>query len=141
MVTIDEPHQIGNFADFCNDCGNCDVFCPEDGGPYVLKPRFFGSREEWQGSPLLDGFFLGRTADSEIVLGRFTGEPYEVSVTGGTATYSGRGFDLTFDLSDPIHTLRGSAEVTVDLTWFEIMNALRLAILSRDDVNYVNSLL
>jgi putative selenate reductase len=33
--TIGHEHQIANYADFCNDCGNCDVFCPEDGGPYI----------------------------------------------------------------------------------------------------------
>ena len=38
-----KPTQIAIFADACNDCGNCDVFCPEDGGPYIEKPRFFGS--------------------------------------------------------------------------------------------------
>jgi putative selenate reductase len=37
------PRVIGNVADLCNDCGNCDVFCPEDGGPQRLKPRFFAS--------------------------------------------------------------------------------------------------
>ena len=47
-LTLERKHQIGNFADFCNECGNCDVFCPEDGGPYVLKPRFFGSLESWR---------------------------------------------------------------------------------------------
>ncbi|MCL4814950.1 MAG: glutamate synthase, partial [Vicinamibacteraceae bacterium] len=47
-LTIAEPHQIGNVADFCNDCGNCDVFCPEDGGPYIVKPRFFRTREGWE---------------------------------------------------------------------------------------------
>ena len=43
-----ERQQIGNFQDFCNDCGNCDTFCPEDGGPYREKPRFFGSLEVWR---------------------------------------------------------------------------------------------
>jgi putative selenate reductase len=47
-LSLDEAHQIGTFADFCNDCGNCDVFCPEDGGPYVVKPRFFGSEGAWR---------------------------------------------------------------------------------------------
>ena len=28
-----KPTQIAIFADACNECGNCDVFCPEDGGP------------------------------------------------------------------------------------------------------------
>ena len=27
-------HQLANYADACNECGNCDVFCPEDGGPF-----------------------------------------------------------------------------------------------------------
>ena len=43
-----ERHQIANFQDFCNDCGNCDTFCPEDGGPYLEKPRFFGSLAAWR---------------------------------------------------------------------------------------------
>ena len=43
VMKIEETHQIANFADACNDCGNCDVFCPEDGGPYLEKPRFFRS--------------------------------------------------------------------------------------------------
>ncbi|NNE09003.1 MAG: glutamate synthase, partial [Gemmatimonadetes bacterium] len=47
-IVLNEKHQIANFADFCNECGNCDIFCPEDGGPYIIKPRFFGSGEDWR---------------------------------------------------------------------------------------------
>jgi putative selenate reductase len=43
VFKVEKGHQLANFADCCNDCGNCDVFCPEDGGPYVEKPRFFSS--------------------------------------------------------------------------------------------------
>ncbi|MBM4167495.1 MAG: glutamate synthase, partial [Ignavibacteria bacterium] len=43
IFSVKDKHQIANFADACNECGNCDVFCPEDGGPYIEKPRFFGS--------------------------------------------------------------------------------------------------
>jgi putative selenate reductase len=28
------------FADACNECGNCDTHCPQDGGPYRIKPRY-----------------------------------------------------------------------------------------------------
>src|SRR5262249_7941551 len=45
---ISKSHQLANFADFCNECGNCDVFCPEDGGPYIEKPRFFGTIETFE---------------------------------------------------------------------------------------------
>ena len=39
---IKEIMQIACYADFCNECGNCDTFCPEYGGPYIKKPTFFG---------------------------------------------------------------------------------------------------
>ena len=46
-LVLKQRRQIANFADCCNECGNCDVFCPEDGGPHHRKPRFFVSRERW----------------------------------------------------------------------------------------------
>jgi putative selenate reductase len=139
-LTIAEPHQIGTFADFCNDCGNCDVFCPEDGGPYLLKPRLFGTADAWHGAPALDGFFIGRWERGEIVLGRFAGGEYRLQIENGHAAYSGAGFAVTFEEADPERTIQGEAREMVDLTYFRIMNALRAAILTSTDVNYVNAL-
>ena len=139
-VTITEPHQIGNFADFCNDCGNCDVFCPEDGGPYVLKPRFFGSEDAWRRPPVLDGFFVRRDDARDIVLGRFSGSEYRMEVAGDRVSYSGDGFALQFDARDPIRTIEGHAVAEVDLTFYELMNRLRAALLAATEVNYVNCL-
>jgi putative selenate reductase len=48
LLRIVKARQLANYADVCNDCGNCDFFCPEDGGPQREKPRFFGSLESWQ---------------------------------------------------------------------------------------------
>ncbi len=31
-LSVKRKRQFANYADFCNDCGNCDVFCPEEGG-------------------------------------------------------------------------------------------------------------
>ena len=139
-LRIEEPHQIGTFADFCNDCGNCDVFCPEDGGPYLVKPRLFGSRREWESATTLDGFFLGREERTETVLGRFAGQEYRLQVSDGRVAYSGAAFAVTFAESDPEHTLEGDASSDVDLTYFQIMNALRKAILDSSEVNYLTSL-
>jgi putative selenate reductase len=139
-LRIEETHQIGTFADFCNDCGNCDVFCPEDGGPYVLKPRLFGSRNAWDSAPTLDGFFFDRHGATEIVMGRFAGHEYRLQVSDGQVAYSGAEFAVTFAESDPERTLEGDASSVVDLTYFQIMNALRKAILASSEVNYVTSL-
>ena len=29
------------FAELCNECGNCMVFCPEEGDPAAVKPALF----------------------------------------------------------------------------------------------------
>ena len=28
------------YGDACNECGNCDTHCPQDGGPWRIKPRY-----------------------------------------------------------------------------------------------------
>jgi putative selenate reductase len=64
LLKVVKTHQIANYADACNDCGNCDVFCPEDGGPQNQKPRFFGSLESYRKHAGVNGFFVdwaGRT--------------------------------------------------------------------------------
>jgi len=53
-----ETVQIANFADACNECGNCDIFCPEWGGPYKLKPRFFSSAMSYASAHHQDGFVV-----------------------------------------------------------------------------------
>jgi ferredoxin len=65
-----KPTQIAIFADACNDCGNCDVFCPEDGGPYIEKPRFFGSLDAWRRAAPLTGFVLAREEGVFVLHGR-----------------------------------------------------------------------
>jgi len=77
---VRESHQIATFQDFCNDCGNCDTFCPEDGGPYLEKPRFFGSLETWRRSADRDGFCVERDSSGERLWGRLQGVEYRLEV-------------------------------------------------------------
>jgi putative selenate reductase len=78
-LKIRDAHQIANYADLCNDCGNCDVFCPEHGGPYVKKPRFFSTFETYSNDKR-DGFFMRKERVAEIILGRIKGKEYTLSV-------------------------------------------------------------
>jgi putative selenate reductase len=138
-LVLDKKHQIGNFDDFCNDCGNCDVFCPEDGGPYVLKPRFFGSLDAWSEADSLDGFFVKRSDKTEIVHGRFAGIEYRLDVEGGRARYLGDGFEVVFSMADPAGTIEGEADSVVDLAYFAIMNEICKAIFGKGKpVNFMN---
>jgi len=139
-LELTRKHQIGNFVDFCNDCGNCDIFCPEDGGPYVMKPRFFGVEREWREATDLDGFFVRRHTDHDLVLGRFDGRESRLELRPGSAVYSGEGFELRFDPESPAESLEGEGPDEVDLTYCQIMEYLRTALLDTPQVNYVNTL-
>ncbi len=135
-LVIAERHQIANFADFCNDCGNCDVFCPEDGGPYAVKPRFFGSRADWEAFAHLDGFFLERTETGDRIDGRFGGVAYRLETVGDATTYSGDGFVLRFDPADPLGALEGTARGEVDLTCARILAWLRDSVYASGALSY-----
>ena len=36
---VTQKHQILHLADWCNECGNCETFCPTSGSPYKDKPH------------------------------------------------------------------------------------------------------
>lgn len=80
VFEVKQAHQLANFQDFCNECGNCDTFCPEDGGPFVEKPRFFGSREAFERHASHDGFFAERRDGRDVVLGRLRGTEYRLEL-------------------------------------------------------------
>lgn len=90
-----EKHQIGNLADFCNECGNCDVFCPEDGGPYVLKPRFFRTFDDWCELKTHDGFHLTTAGDAYVLYGRIDRREYRYDSRDGV--FHGDGFRVAAD--------------------------------------------
>ena len=137
-LVLEKKHQIANFADFCNECGNCDIFCPEDGGPYVLNPRFFGSRESFREFSNHDGFFIERNNGGDTVLARFSQDEYESTLMNGEVQFSGPGFNIRFSADDPEKTVSGEAETSVDLTRYEIMEKIRWGILESGHVNYAS---
>ena len=92
-LKIEKATQIGNFADFCNECGDCDTYCPEDGGPFIQKPRFFFSRESYDQFRRDNGFYfksesemLGTFAGQEFVL-LFDKENRNFSLTSGETSF------------------------------------------------------
>ena len=80
VFAVKREHQIANFQDFCNDCGNCDTFCPEEGGPFVEKPRFFGSLDAWRRRDDRSGFFVERAGGMDAVWARIRGTEYHLEV-------------------------------------------------------------
>lgn len=57
-LVLEKAAQIANLADFCNECADCEVFCPELGGPQIAKPRFFSSLSSFEGANSKSGFYF-----------------------------------------------------------------------------------
>ena len=116
VLELTKGRQFANYADACNDCGNCDVFCPEDGGPYVEKPRFFGSIETYRKYAGGNGFYIDWQAEynsaagckpapqgqGQAIYGTVEGESYILTLepTADRARFEARGAVVEIRLSD-----------------------------------------
>ncbi|HEY5610791.1 MAG TPA: glutamate synthase, partial [Thermoanaerobaculia bacterium] len=139
-VFLSRKHQIACFTDFCNDCGNCMAFCPDDGAPQQLKPRLSGSEAAWSEDPR-DGFYIERDDGRSHVRGRIDGVEYALDVTRDEAIYVGRSFRLSS--STPLglgSRFVGEGSGAIDLWPYALMDFLRRAALDTRFVNYVNSI-
>jgi len=63
---IDQPYQVLNLRDFCNECGNCTTFCPASGKPFKDKPGLSLSVESFNREEL--GFLLSRLPGKDILI-------------------------------------------------------------------------
>jgi len=93
-LLVAKRHQIGNTADACNLCGHCDTWCPEDGGPYIVKPTLFLSLESYEalterdGFVLIDGGLRWRRGDVELSW-RHVGDEAELETAEGRVFLQG----------------------------------------------------
>lgn len=58
---IKQKYQVLNIADFCNECGNCNMFCPTNSAPYKEKPKFWLTLESFNQAE--EGYYLSRLKD------------------------------------------------------------------------------
>ena len=143
---VKKAHQIANFSDFCNECGNCDVFCPEDGGPYVEKARFFGSREAYANHRTHDGFLIERHEGTFVMIGRFKGVEHTLrwDRTAARALFTDGVLEVEVDTREhrPLATRAlepGPAGHTLSLEYYHSMQVILEGILDGKRVNYVNA--
>jgi putative selenate reductase len=76
MFRVRKAHQLANFADACNECGNCAILCPEDGGPFIAKPRFFGNVQAYLDDGRDNSFCLLFQEGRRTIFGTMAGKAY-----------------------------------------------------------------
>jgi putative selenate reductase len=68
---FDNPFQIIHLDAYCNECGNCETFCPYSGGPYRKKFTLFSRTDDFEHSEN-DGFCQNGDGGVVIRQGRKT---------------------------------------------------------------------
>ncbi|HNQ69526.1 MAG TPA: putative selenate reductase subunit YgfK [Bacteroidales bacterium] len=56
IFEVKQRHQIINIANFCNECGNCNTFCPTSSAPYKNKPKLHITKESFNNAE--EGYWL-----------------------------------------------------------------------------------
>ncbi len=143
---IERERQIACFADFCNECGNCDTFCPEYGGPYIEKPSFHAGRESFERAAPRDGFYVERAGDVDRIAGRLRGRRYvlEYDRARHAVMLHDDPVRVTFDARrhTPVRIeWAGSAPdkaATVDMWAYHTLRHLLAGVLDASRVNQVN---
>ncbi len=127
VFEITKERQIANLADFCNECGDCDTYCPEHGGPFIEKPRFFSSKTTYEMFRSYDGFYF--PTPNEMV-GRIDGKEYTLSADGEQARYRWRSTEVELTLDENGQLLAGKTlanlakNAQIDMQPFWIMKTL-----------------
>jgi putative selenate reductase len=140
---IEKVEQIANFADACNECGNCDVFCPEDGGPYLEKPRFFGSLDSFRHYQHLSGFYLDIRQNKSTLTGRFKDREFELTWDSILDRYVFSSDTAAIETNASTHEIRKASLINsktgvIDMQYYYAMSILLKGMLDTSHVNFVN---
>ena len=114
-----ERHQLAVVEGLCNECSNCEVYCPEEGAPFRVKERVFLDDDAFASSDL-DGF----CRDGDALLGRIGGVEFRfVSVPGAAAVGAvaeARTEVAPGDAPDPGPALDDAAARRARTVWYSI---------------------
>jgi putative selenate reductase len=146
ILKVKKSEQWAVYADFCNECGNCDTYCPEDGGPFAQKPKYFGTMETFQQHVERDGFYVERSQDKDRIWGRLGSRQYflEVEREANRAVFTDHVLELTLDRSKPDKPLKtsivepGSSGHVLQMKYYFWMEKCLEGVLNPARVNYVN---
>ncbi|NOQ26433.1 MAG: putative selenate reductase subunit YgfK [Bacteroidales bacterium] len=56
LFEVNQKYQILNIANYCNECGNCNTFCPTNSAPYKEKPKLWLTKQSFDIAE--EGFYL-----------------------------------------------------------------------------------
>ena len=145
LFAIAKDRQVANYADFCNECGNCDTFCPEHGGPYLVKPSFHRTVESWERAAPRDGFVVHEQPEGGWIRARIGGAVYQLTYANQTQQYLFDDGTVEAVLTGWGHTIVSVRLLSVltgdhrlDLRIYHLLRYLREGVIDQRRVNQIN---
>jgi len=136
---IRKTHQLAVVEGLCNECSNCEVYCPEQGAPFQVKERVFLNLENFRAARQLDGF----CREDNCLYARLDGLEMSLEAMPGQnqAVVRGEGFRLWLDwdlLEVRDVQLTGEHEISFDTSLFWRMKTVWESIFNSSRPNMVN---
>ncbi len=146
VFKVKKDKQWAVYTDFCNECGNCDTYCPEDGGPFMQKPKFFGTLETYQRHADRDGYYVDRVNGTDKMWGRVKGIEYflEIDREANKARFTDHVVELELDRAKPTAPVgskllkEAATGHVLDMRNYFWMEHCLAGVLDQKLVNYVN---
>ncbi|HET6439185.1 MAG TPA: FAD-dependent oxidoreductase [Anaeromyxobacter sp.] len=85
-LSIEQPVQILKLGGFCNECGNCETFCPTAGAPHRHKPTFWQDDEGFR-EARGEAYRLERRDGRVVLSARIGGRSHRLERRGAAAEY------------------------------------------------------
>ena len=92
LFEVNQEHQILNIANFCNECGNCNTFCPTNSAPYKEKPKVWLTKSSFDNA--YEGFYRKNIA---TILYKKNNELFSLKETQGEFIYKTSKFEAILD--------------------------------------------
>ncbi len=126
--------QIYNLADFCNECGHCGLQCPEQGEPFVAKPRIFFSKTAFKDDQRDQAFYFAKETCLEAKIG---GKKYQLESHPKNMTYTFASEEAVLELDEKFnltsYKLNAQREFTVDMKNFHTLRLLLEGFMANKD--------
>ena len=112
---VKQSQQILHIADWCNQCGNCNTFCPSSGDPYQEKSHLYLTLEEFEKEK--DGCYLNTKAGITELQFYKEQNKYSLRYKEESLQFETQNYRLTLDKNiQPIEIeIKGKTNFEIDL--------------------------
>jgi len=93
---VGQASQTAVLTDFCNECGNCETFCPTAGAPYKDKPRLYVCTSEFE-DQADNAFRITGAGAVRSIAGRFGGATHRLEPKDAGYVYRAPGLEVELD--------------------------------------------